>query len=349
MLLNSFKILKDRQKRFGWQTRRRSQKEKISVIVTVYNQSQYIHQCVESIRMQTYTNIEIIIIDDASTDASLKLCEDISKKDNRIAIYEHEKHMGIAAARNTGISASTGEFLVFVNGDDMIDKNMLEVLKKAGEINRADIAVCDFSYIYDSDIRRKSKYANGDTESISGKEFDMCYFLYADMNVENISCLNKLFTKSLFENISFTENSDYSEEYTIFKLINRSERIAYVHQALYISRMTTKDIGETAFSNEKYEILSAYMERLKFYEEEKEFDMMFYTFKRCMYRLYVYRNKAKAAECYDKKNTNKYIKIMKGYYKKNKNSMDIKARDKHLFRLFFVAFPLYCRIKDWQV
>ena len=317
MLLNSFKILKDRQKKFGWQTRRRSQKEKISVIVPVYNESQYIFDCIESIRTQTYTNIEIIVVDDASTDASLRLCEEISKKDNRIAVLAHEKQLGVAAARNTGLSAATGEFVIFVDGDDLIDKNMLEILKKASEINKADIAVCDFSYVYDSDIRRKSKYANGDTEVISGKEFDMCYFLYADMNTENISACNKLFSKHLFEGITFPEGSECSEESTIFKITNKSERIAYVHQSLYISRMTTKDIGEKAFSNSKYDILSAYMERLKFYQEEKQYDMMLYTFKRCMYRLYIYRNQAKEAGCYDKKNSSKYIKLMKEYYKKN--------------------------------
>lgn len=348
MLLNSFKILKDRQRKFGWHNRRKAQQEKISIIIPVYNESKNIAECIESIKKQTYTNIEIIIVDDGSTDDSLKICEEIAKKDTRIALLSNEKNMGVANARNVGLEASTGEFIMFVDGDDLLDRSMLELMKRTCDINRADIGVCDVSYLYDGDIRKKSKYANGETEIITGKEFDMCYFLYPDMQKENISVWNKLYRAELFADVRFPEKHTYSHESTVFKLTNSSERIAYIHEPLYISRVSTKDVENKQFTNEKYGIFDSYMDRLAFYEQQEEYDMMWYTLKRCMYRFYEYKNAAKAANCYEKKYLTKYSKDMKTFYKRNKGNFNITSRDKKQIALFFFSFPVYCKIKDLQ-
>lgn len=348
MLLNSFKILKDRQKRFAWQSRRKSQQEKISIIITVYNEKPYIADCIESIRKQTYTNFEVIIVDDGSTDGSLALCEEISKRDARIALLAHEKNMGIACARNTGLKAATGEYIMFVNGDDMLEKNSLDTMKRVCDVNKADICVCDIAHLYDGDVRRKSKYANGETEVLTGKEFDMCYFLYPDTVVENISAWNKLFNAALFEETQFPDNSRYYDEATIFKLTNISPRIAYIHDALYVKRVNPKADRANEFTYKNYEIFDAFMDRLKFYEEQEQYDMMWYTLKKCMYWLYDFKNKATLHGCYDKRYTSKYSKKMNEFYKNNKTKFDITSRDRKQIALFMFSFTIYCKIKDLQ-
>lgn len=348
MLLNSFKILKDRQKRFAWQNRRKSQHEKISVIIPVYNEKAYIADCLDSIRKQTYTNFEVIIVDDGSTDGTLSICEEISKRDARIALLAHDKNMGVADARNTGLAAATGEYIMFVNGDDMLDKNTLDTMKRACDVNKSDVCVCDIEYLYDGDIRKKSKYANGETEVVTGKEFDMCYFLYPDTVVENISAWNKLYSAALFSDTQFTNNKKYCDEATVFKLTNISPRVSYVHEALYISRVKLKGEAANEFSNEQYEIFDAFMDRLRFYESESQYDMMWYTLKKCMYWLYDFRNKARIHGCYDKKITAKYSKQMNEFYKKNKAKFEITSRDRKQIALFMTSFTIYCKIKDLQ-
>lgn len=348
MLLNSFKILKERQKRFGWNNRRKSQQEKISVIVPVYNESKNISDCIESIRKQTYTNFEIIIVDDCSTDRSLAICEEISKKDARIALLAHDKNMGIANTRNTGLEAATGEYIMFVDGDDTLEKGTLEIMKRSCDVNKADVCICDIAYLYDGNIRKKSKYANGESEIVTGKEFDMCYFLYPDTIKENISVWNKLYSASLFKEIRFPDVKNYSDEYTVFKLTNSSETVTYIHEALYNYRVSTKKGEDKTFTNDKYSIFDAYMCRLKFYEEKAQYDMMWYTFKRCMYWLYEYKNMAKAAGCYDKKYTKKYTKDIKNFYSANKSKFEITSRDRKQIALFIASFTLYCKIKDLQ-
>lgn len=348
MLLNSFKILKDRQKKFGWQNRHKAQMEKISVIIPVYNSSKCLAACVDSIKNQTYTNLEIILVDDKSTDNSLNICKELAAKDKRIVILAHEKNMGVSAARNTGIDMCSGDFITFCDADDMYEKTMLDTLKKASEVNRCDVAVCDITYLYEGDIRKKNKYSNGETEIISGKEFDLCYFLYPDMIVENVSAWNKLYSRRLFDGVRFPINRINEDESTIFKLVNSSERVVYVHEALYIYRKGVKDTLGSDFTNKKFQIFDAYIERMEFYQTNAEYDMLWYTIKRYMYRLYDYKCKAKISGCYDRKIVSQYVKPIRMYYKKNNDCLPIKSRDRKQVALFMTSFDIYCVLKNLQ-
>ena len=115
--------------------------EKISVIVPVYNVEQYLERCVESIINQTYKNLEIILVDDGSTDNSGKLCDELAKKDNRIKVI-HKENAGVSEARNSGIQKATGEYLCFVDADDFVMNDYIKYLHKLIAINCSDIAVC---------------------------------------------------------------------------------------------------------------------------------------------------------------------------------------------------------------
>lgn len=115
--------------------------DKISIIVPVYNAEKYIDQALQSISRQSYQNLEILLIDDGSTDNSLSLCESLAKKDERIIVY-HQENAGASAARNKGIELATGKYIMFVDGDDWIEANMLEVLYEQAEKYQADAACC---------------------------------------------------------------------------------------------------------------------------------------------------------------------------------------------------------------
>lgn len=116
--------------------------KKISVVVPVYNCEEYLPQCVDSILKQTYPALEVILIDDGSTDQSIEICDSYGMKDDRVKVV-HQKNAGAAATRNKGIELATGDFLTFVDSDDWIDADMYEQMVETIENNDCDIAICD--------------------------------------------------------------------------------------------------------------------------------------------------------------------------------------------------------------
>ena len=123
----------------------------LSVIVPVYNVQKYLDQCVESILKQTYTDFEVILVNDGSTDNSGKMCDDWAQKDDRIKVV-HQKNQGLSGARNTGIDTSEGEYLVFVDSDDLIAENMFSTLMPMMTDENLDAVWCTFNRFYNDDV-----------------------------------------------------------------------------------------------------------------------------------------------------------------------------------------------------
>ena len=119
----------------------------ISIIVPVYNVEQYLRKCIESIKNQTYTNIEIIIVDDGSTDNSGAICDELKQTDNRIQVL-HKKNGGLSDARNAGLKIAKGEFVGFVDSDDYIKEDMFETLYKLNKEHHSDIAIVSYYELY---------------------------------------------------------------------------------------------------------------------------------------------------------------------------------------------------------
>ena len=122
---------------------------KISVVVPVYNVEKYLSVCINSVLSQTFTDFELILVDDGSTDKGGDICDEYEKKDNRIRVI-HQKNQGVSAARNAGIDLSIGEYLIFIDSDDTIDKNCLSILYKNLIIENADISLCAYKKIYNN-------------------------------------------------------------------------------------------------------------------------------------------------------------------------------------------------------
>ena len=115
--------------------------ELISVIVPVYNVEEYLPKCIESIINQTYKNLEIILVDDGSTDNSGRICDEYAKKDDRIIVF-HKENGGLSDARNCGIDAATGDWVQFVDSDDYIHQTMVEKMYSSCKRNQTKLAVC---------------------------------------------------------------------------------------------------------------------------------------------------------------------------------------------------------------
>ena len=123
--------------------------EKISVIVPVYNVEQYLERCVDSIINQTYKNLEIILVNDGSTDNSGQLCDELAKKDDRIRVI-HKKNGGLSDARNVGIDEAESELIGFIDSDDYIDEDMYELLINNMKNANADLSMCGHFDVYNN-------------------------------------------------------------------------------------------------------------------------------------------------------------------------------------------------------
>lgn len=208
----------------------------ISVIVPVYNVEKYLRKCVDSILAQTYTNLEIILVDDGSPDNCGKICDEYAAKDSRIKVI-HQENGGLSAARNAGLDVATGDYIGFVDSDDYIAPDMYEKLYQAIEIYNSDIALCGF----------KKFELESRTEVYEKKLLYRDEFL-KELLLENIKSYawNKLYKKSLFDNVRFPEGELF-EDLKIMHLIGEKvSAVSFTNKILYYYRIRQ---GSITFNN----------------------------------------------------------------------------------------------------
>ena len=223
--------------------------ELISVIIPVFNIENYIAKCIESVMDQSYSNLEIIIIDDGSTDGSSKICDEYSKKDGRIQVI-HQKNVGLSGARNNGIKLSKGDYIAFLDGDDYIEKDMYELLYKNIKSNNADISICEYVF-------------NDDNTKFKGKKHEINIFnnqeairrLLYDEEI-NSYAWNKLYSRKLFENIKYPLGKKFEDIGTTYLLIDKAKKIIYDNSTKYHYIVRTNSITKTYSSSN----LNDYME-----------------------------------------------------------------------------------------
>ena len=209
--------------------------DKISVIIPCYNAEKYIERCIESIRNQTYTNLEIIVVNDGSTDKSKELVS-LYMHDKRI-MYIEQPNGGEFCARNTGLKAATGDYIGFVDSDDYIEPEMYEKLYKAVTENQADMAVCNFNLVYDNNEQEPkpshAKMPNGLFEiqkDVCGYWINVCASL-----IPNNYVWTRLYKRSVVmsSGIFFEDYPHSSDTLFNFKLLPLLEKCAFVNEGLY--------------------------------------------------------------------------------------------------------------------
>lgn len=196
----------------------------ISIIVPVYNVENYIHKCIDSILNQTFSDFELILVDDGSTDDSGKICDEYKLKDNRVIVI-HKENSGVSSARNVGIDKSTGKFLGFVDSDDYIKKDMYETLYKDIKEFDADISVCQ---IYDEYVTScKSRAVESDKIKRCVLDNITAFKLSIMRNIIGVNVYNKLYKKKLFDNYRYPEGKTTEDAFITPMLIFNSKRISY--------------------------------------------------------------------------------------------------------------------------
>ena len=220
--------------------------ELITIIVPIYNVQKYLPKSINSILQQTYPTLQIILIDDGSTDDSGKICDEFKNLDNRIQVI-HIAHSGVGMAREMGLLHAKGKYVGFVDPDDFIDKDMYLNLYKALHTNDADISVCNIlcikdeqESIYGVKINKEKIYrAKECFEKFLQKEF-------------SYSLLNKLFKRELFNNISF-DNCKFAEDFYIqVRIFGGCNKVICINKILYYYVKRKESLTETNKLNNLY-------------------------------------------------------------------------------------------------
>lgn len=271
-----------------------NKEELISVIIPIYNVEKYLKTCIESVIQQTYKNLEIILVNDGSTDNCLNICNKYKAKDSRIKVI-NKKNGGLADARNVGLENSTGIYIAFVDSDDFIEKDMYEMLYKELEDNRADIAGCDY-YIYHTLKNSKSDIITKEKEIMTTEE---ALIKMNQLRGFGISACNKLYRKEIFKEIRFPVGRISEDWFIMYKILDKAKKIVYNPVAKYYYRQRTGSI--TKLNKINWMALDAATEVLEFTKRKYPRAILSSRFAYINVNLEIYNQMLKKKNCNDQK------------------------------------------------
>ena len=306
----------------------------ISIIVPIYNVEKYLCKCIDSLINQSEKRIEIILVDDGSSDNCGAICDSYEKKDNRIKVI-HKENGGLSSARNAGLDIAKGEYIGFVDSDDWIEIDMYKILFDFAIKYDADIVYSNFKKVYSENevhniVDSNKVYVFERNEALNN--------IYTELGIHTVVSWNKLYKRSLFNKIRFPDGHIHEDVYTTHKLLNISNKVVYIDKTLYYYRQNESSITNSSFSEKNLDYLYALHERLDFAKNIE--NKIFYnnTIQRyclCLKGYYLKCNK----------NVNNFItlkkiikKMSQNIYRKYILNKEIPIVDKLKFT-FFVIFP----------
>lgn len=221
----------------------------ISIILPVYNIEEYLNKCIDSLFKQTYTNIELVIVDDGSSDICSKLCDSYVELDDRVKVF-HKSNGGLSDARNYGILKAKGEFVTCVDPDDYVDSDYVEYLYTLIKTFNTKMSICQHRVVYKDHCIDYGKEI--DSEMLSAEQ---CIerMLYHD--VIDTSAWAKLYHKSLFDNVTYPVGKLFEDIATTYKLMIQSETIAVGYESKYSYCYRNSSIVNNHFSIKKLDLL----------------------------------------------------------------------------------------------
>lgn len=279
----------------------------ISVIMPVYNAQIYLERAVRSVMTQSYRNLEILLVDDGSKDSSGEICDRLAQEDSRIKVI-HQENRGPSAARNRGVDASSGEYITFVDNDDLLNKDFVKVLYELVKKHGCDIGLTkSYPFLDEDKIQQEDMNAECiimDHVQLSGHLLDMGWTGLA-------VTMAKLFRRELFEGIRFREDRIIADDdSTIYLLFWRSDRSVLFPTPLYYYRSKRKgSITHSDYSLSWLTGVDAFRERMEFYEAKGE---------RILY--------AKAMRSYCRKMSENYLQIRENMPQEKAVAADLKKK-----------------------
>ncbi len=230
----------------------------ISVIVPVYKVEPYLRRCVDSILAQTFTDFELVLVDDGSPDNCGAICDEYAEQDARIHVI-HQPNGGLSAARNAGIdwafANSDSQWLAFVDSDDWVHPRYLELLYRAVETDHTKISVCD--YVETDTVLPFEEPAEGTTIR-DWDEFFMNRKICATV------AWNKLYARDLFDGMRYPVGKIHEDEFVTYKLLIQVEKVSFLTAPLYYYYQNLQGIMKSQFSLKRLDSIDAFEERIRY-------------------------------------------------------------------------------------
>lgn len=216
----------------------------VSIILPVYNAEEYLKECIESLIKQTYQNLEIVVIDDASEDQSQTIIRKYMQVDTRFVLIEHEINLGVSKSRNDALIQASGDYIVFVDADDMVEKNFIQELVNG--MGESDVCICGYSKFG----RKRTDEFVLSVNEIDNDEKLLFHVLCS--NYVGGYLWNKLFTRQVLTGIRFDEDLSIGEDLVfVIRCFERCNKIAYVPKLLYRYRINPLSAMRSSLSNQE--------------------------------------------------------------------------------------------------
>lgn len=316
----------------------------VSVIIPAYNASKFIQRCIKSVTEQDYENLQIIIVNDGSTDNTLNICKTLAKEDTRIELYS-KKNSGVANTRNYGLDQVKGDYIMFVDSDDYIAHNMISLL--LSKINNAGFIMSN-TITFDNNDQVIDKSEFKDTK-IDVRTF--WNYVYNGFWVACIVPWNKLYNRKIFETLRYPAGKTNEDEYLITKIVNKCTSIQTVKENLYFHYRNPKSISniDNSVGLKFLDGVDALLERVQISLKNQEYYLTDYTLK-ALPTLFIQQ--------YSLRRTLKYKKLRQKYFDLYKTSqyqaVSKSTRIRFLiFRYFslgyFLAFQAYKKKKGFGI
>lgn len=317
----------------------------VSIIVPVYNVEEFLAECIESILHQTLQDIEIILVDDGSTDGSGSICDEYRKLDERVRVI-HKSNGGLSSARNAGIEEASGKYIAFVDSDDYVDTDMYKVMTDAADRYNADIVVCQH-------------YQNENGHKIfKGKQLESAVMYHHDEALDNLVietqmtsyAWDKLYRRKLFDGIRFPLNRYFEDFAVSYRLFDLADKVCQIPDALYYYRIVSTSISHSFSSDnwrKKYhDLLLNQIERIAYFKEKNYQTLEEVSYARIV--PYAFSDMIDAYRASDFEMYEADRKYLLQIYPRLKNNTYLSKKNKLLLRVYLlpkVLFGVFAKYK----
>lgn len=239
----------------------------ISIIVPIYKVEDYLERCVKSLLMQTYENIEILLVDDGSPDRCPQMCDAFQKEDNRIRVI-HKKNGGLSDARNYGYKASTGDYICFVDSDDFVSKYYIESLFEVIKRWNCDVSICGFKTVTGLDKEFDDEPSVTDNVMCC-TGIQMMSHMYDNLFLDTVVAWNKMYKRCVLEGEEYPVGLIHEDEATTCKYLYKAARVGYIENELYYYYVRPNSIMTSEINSKKLDAKTkALCGRIEFLKEK---------------------------------------------------------------------------------
>lgn len=311
----------------------------VSVIIPVYNTEKFLYRSLSSITTQTYENLEIIIIDNCSTDSSLSICKEFAQKDPRITIIEKDKTEKVAKSRNIGLERARGEYIAFMDSDDCVVPNYIETLHKALVQHNAQVSMCCYDKYYIDTKEYEKVFPYETVNCYTGRE--LCKTLCDFKGFASVITVvwGKLYRAHILKGFRFDESHIYEDLMACHKWLYPLSKVVFIPDILYHWSVHRESWSSNLTYRENYtDELIGYIRRIKYFRAKNDRELYLLICKRCYYVAAQHLYKQWKYIKYSQKTQKKIRKLLKWLYYQLKDEPWQKKTRRRI--LFIHMFPL---------